>query len=260
MKLIYGQVEKILRSCESDFPLLPPTQLYNEGWMLRLTVDWFRSLDLTSGPHPLAVPPDCRWYSEALLPSAFLPEYRGDPRAESWTHVDGVIGDFDIGSVAKGDLLLRADPKHFVVLEAKIFSKLSAGVKNASYFNQAARNVACIAEVLKRAGRPVRDFEALAFYVLAPSSQIELGLFDEHLTKADLGRVVERRVLEYNGKRDRWFADWFVPTLDRLDIRAFSWEELVSFLVERDEDAAELRTFYERCLDFNRLPEEVEHL
>ena len=53
MKLIYGQVEKILRSCESDFPLLPPTQLYNEGWMLRLTVDWFRSLDLTSGPHPL---------------------------------------------------------------------------------------------------------------------------------------------------------------------------------------------------------------
>ena len=106
----------------------------------------------------------------------------------------------------------------------------------------------------------MRDFEALAFYVLAPSRQIELGLFDEHLTKADLGRVVERRVLEYNGKRDRWFADWFVPTLDRLDIRAFSWEELVSFLVERDEDAAELRTFYECCLDFNRLPEEVEHL
>jgi len=31
MKLIYGQIEAILKSCESDFPFLPPTQLYNEG-------------------------------------------------------------------------------------------------------------------------------------------------------------------------------------------------------------------------------------
>ncbi len=64
---------------------------------------------------------------------------------------------------------------HFVVLEAKMFGNLSAGVKNASYFNQAARNVACIAELLKRPGRPVTEFKALGFYVLAPASQIRQG-------------------------------------------------------------------------------------
>lgn len=84
-----------------------------------------------------------------------------------------------------------------MVLEAKMFSKLSAGVKNAAYFNQAARNVAYIAEVLKRAEKPAQEFSALGFYVLAPSKQIVQGLFVEHLTKANLQQVVERRVLDY---------------------------------------------------------------
>ncbi len=34
-----------------------------------------------------------------------------------------------------------------------MFSKLSSGVKNANYYNQAARNVACIAEVLRRGNK-----------------------------------------------------------------------------------------------------------
>lgn len=151
--MIFKRIEALLKSCETDFPLMPPTQLYNEGWMLRLTVDRFASIDLKNEPHPLAVPSECRWYSDALLPSAFIAKSRGDSRAESWTHADGVIGHFDIGNGAKGNMTLLTDAKHFVVLEAKMFSKLSAGVKNATYFNQAARNVACMAEVLKHAGR-----------------------------------------------------------------------------------------------------------
>ena len=34
-----------------------------------------------------------KWYSEALLPSAFLARVREDKLAEFWTHADGVIGD-----------------------------------------------------------------------------------------------------------------------------------------------------------------------
>ena len=57
---------------------MPPTQLYNEGWMLRLTLDRFVSLDLNREQHALAVSPGCRWYSEAYLPSAFLARWKGD--------------------------------------------------------------------------------------------------------------------------------------------------------------------------------------
>jgi hypothetical protein len=184
-----------------------------------------------------------------------LTRVAGDSRAESWTHADGVIGHFGIGNGAKGNLTLHSEAKHFVVLEAKMFSKLLANVKNSSYFNQAARNVSCIAEVLKRAGRRAGEFKALGFYVLAPVSQINQGLFDEHLTKASLRTVAERRVKEYGGKRDGWFSEWFLPVLERLDIKAVSWEDLIDFLATRDQDADQLRDFYTRCLEFNKPPE-----
>lgn len=72
---------------------MPPTHLYNEGWMLRLVLDWLdRHRDLE---HPLALHEGARWYSEALLPSRFLRDEHGDPLAESHTHADGLIGHFE---------------------------------------------------------------------------------------------------------------------------------------------------------------------
>jgi len=257
MDRIFARIETLFRSCETEFPAMPPTMLYNEGWMLRLTLDWFATIALHDESHPLAVPPDCRWYSEALLPSAFLPESRGDSRAESWTHADGAIGHFDIGNGARGNLTLHTDAKHFVLLEAKMFSKLSAGVKNAIYFNQAARNVACVAEVLKRAGRAATEFAALGFYVVAPASQIQQRQFDAHLDKESIRTVVERRVAEYGGKRDKWYSEWFLPAHARLDIKAIAWEELIAYIVECDPEAKQLKAFYERCVEFNKPPEEV---
>jgi hypothetical protein len=251
-------INLILERCESNTSSIPPTVLYNEGWMLRLVLEWF-SKHPASG-HPLAFAEGSRWYSEALIPSAFLSRKRGDKFAESWTHADGVIGHFVIGNGAKGNLTLNPDANHFVVLEAKMFSKLSAGVKNADYFNQAARYVACIAEVLKRAGRQAQAFKALGFYVLAPASQIEQGVFDEHLTKDSLRTVVERRVEEYGDERE-WFSRWFLPVLDRIDINTVSWENLINFPVaERDPDADQLKEFYGRCLEFNKSSKKGEQI
>jgi|SRR5579859_1481181 len=68
---------------------MPPTQLFNEGWMLRLVLDWFdRNREIH---HPLSFTPDARWYSEALLTSRFLPQSRPDSRAESFTHADAIM-------------------------------------------------------------------------------------------------------------------------------------------------------------------------
>lgn len=143
------RIAALLERCDGPGNNFQPTDLYNEGWMLRLVLDWF---SLNPGiDHGLAFTTTDKWYSEALLPSAFLARVRGDKLAESWTHADGVIGDFVIGSDCRGDLSLADGASRFLVTEAKMFSKLSSGVTNARYFNQASRNIACIAETIFRA-------------------------------------------------------------------------------------------------------------
>jgi hypothetical protein len=130
--MMLERIQPILETCETDTPLLPRTELYNEGWLLRLVLDWFSTHQVPD--HPLSFYQDSRWFPEAWLPSAFL----HGPQPESWTHADGVIGHFTIGEKGKAALSLRAGATHFVVLEAKLFSRLASGVTHAPHYDQAA--------------------------------------------------------------------------------------------------------------------------
>ena len=249
--MVLERVRAMLETCATDLPLFPPTTLYNEGWLLRLVLDWFSTHHVPN--HPLTVPENAQWFSEAYLPSAFLAGHRGDPLAESRTHADGVTGHFIIGSAGKADLSLLPDATHFVVLEAKMFSNLSSGVKNASYFDQAARSVACIAEVLKRADRRPVDVAYLGFYVLAPHSQIAQGVFAEEMSRGSIHRKVERRVQEYAGAKDQWYLDWLQPTFQAIDVRTISWEELIATIGKQDlVSANSIEGFYRQCIEFNQ--------
>ena len=250
MQAIY-RISELLAHAAQDDTAIPPTDLYNEGWMLRLVLDWFdrnRAVE-----HELRFHASASWYSEALLPSAFLARKRGDKLAESWTHADGVIGHFQIGANGAGDLSLQDEAVQLIVTEAKMFSKLSAGVTNARYFNQAARNVACIAEVLNRASASPADFESIGFYVIAPESRIDEGVFSEYMGKDSMREIVQRRVSEYeDAEKDQWFEERFLPILAAADIRCMSWEELLDVVEKHDSnEAAGLRDFYVNCLKFN---------
>jgi len=244
-------MQMMLRSASSIQPHFPPTLLYNEGWLLRLVLDWFARHSVQD--HALSFAADARWFSEALLPSAFLARYRGDKLAESWTHADGVAGHFMIGEKGKADLKLLPEATQFLVLEAKIFSSLSSGVTNAGYFDQAARNVACMAEVLCRAERRPSKIKSLGFYVLAPSSQIERGVFSKMVHKESILKKVILRVQAYKGERDCWYEEWFRPTWERINIQCLSWEEIIAFILERDSSAgASIDLFFEFCCRFGR--------
>ena len=246
------RIATLFEKCGGPEKNFPPTDLYNEGWMLRLVLDW---LSFNPGiDHDLAFATTDKWYSEALIPSAFLPRVRGDKLAESWTHADGVIGDFVIGADREGDLSLPEGASRILVTEAKMFSKLSSGVKNASYFNQAARNVACIAEVICRAQISPSSLEKIAFFVIAPESQIKDGVFAEHLAPESIRSIVRRRVSEYQEpEKDKWLADWFIPTLEKIRIREVSWEELCGLINQSDSAfGAQIDAFYGKCLEFNR--------
>src|SRR4051794_11010345 len=102
--MIMDRIKAMLQECEGENPLLPPTLLFNENWLLRLVIDWFAHCGVE--PHPLAPREGAAWFSEAWLPSAFLARYRGDKLAESWTHADGVIGHFTTGNRGWSDVAL----------------------------------------------------------------------------------------------------------------------------------------------------------
>lgn len=240
----------LLSNINQDIPNFPPTILYNEGWLLRLVIDWFSESGVTD--HPLSFPKDGHWFSEARLSSAFLPRFRGDPLAESHTNADGVIGHFTIGSRGKTDLALTPNATHFVVLEAKLYSGLSKGVAHAKYYDQAARNVACMAKVLSLANCKPQSFTQLGFYVLAPEDQIKSRTFSSHLDKQSIKAKVIRRILSYKGERDDWFKDWFKPTLEVIDIRSISWESILDIIIGRDSKiGGSLKKYYSRCLTLN---------
>jgi len=249
---VFERIQRMLERCSTQGTTFPPMIIYNEGWMLRIVLDWFQQN--SSSNHELNVPGNGRWYSEALLPSTFLPRYRGDKFAESWTHADGVIGHFTIGDSGKGDLSLNTDAKHFVVIEAKMFSKLAPGVAHAKYYNQAARNVACMAEVLRKANRKPTNIERLGFYVVAPLTQINQAVFSPYMSTESIQNTVGRRVTEYDEPKDEWLHDWFMPTLNRAEIGTISWECIVSFIETEDAAMGEsVKEFYDLCPKYNRL-------
>ena len=240
----------LVSSMDYEKPNFPQTTIFNEGWLLKLVIDWLSTSEIYD--HPLSFPNDSHWFSEARLPSAFLPRFKGDPLAESHTNADGVIGHFTIGSKGKTDLELTTEATHFVVLEAKLYSGLSKGVKNAKYYDQAARSVACIAEVLKRGDLSPSSFSQLGFYVLAPLDQIKARTFNRLLDKQSVKDKVNRRISSYEGERDDWFNDWFTPMLEVIDIRSISWESILNIICKGDDEiCGSLIEYYAQCLIFN---------
>ena len=254
-----NKIQQILETCGRQESVLPATELYNEGWMLRLVLYWFAK-HRDNNDHPLSFGPHSRWFSEALIPPPFLPKSRGDQLSEAWTHADGVIGNFNIGTGGKCALTLRIDTKHFVVIEAKMFSKLSAGITHDPNYDQAARNVACIAELLNRQPLSANCFSKLGFYVLAPKKQIEMEpSFKSKTKKESIRKKVEKRVQSYIGRdkdyeeKQGWFVKAFLPMLEIIDIQCLSWEDVIDYIKNKDfADGEELSEFYHNCLKYNK--------
>lgn len=253
--MILERITDMLQMCGGDDRLFPATELYREGWLLRIVLDWFSTHGVLD--HALSFSKGARWFCEAQLPSAFLPRRRKDPLGESRTHTDGIIGHFMVGQTGRTDLSLLQNASQFIVVEAKLYSRLSSGVTHARYYDQAARTVACMSETLKKARLSPAKLATLGFYVLAPQEQIDKGVFRQEMCRRSLQAKVEKRVGEYKGARDGWYDDWydrwFQPIWEKMKIGCLSWEDLLQKIAEYDPGSAnEIREFYEKCLAFNR--------
>lgn len=230
-------------------PNYRPTELYNESWLVKLILH--QASRIADPDFPIGFLPQSTWFSEALLPSAFEARFRGDPLSESRTNADAVVGHIAIGIQAKADLELSAGVRQFTVVEAKVGSPLSSGTSNAKYFDQAARNVACMAEVLARSDLDPGSVGRLDFVVLAPRESIRKGTFAEEMTATSIRAKVERRVSEYDGALDNWHERRFIPLIARVKLHSLSWEETIDWIGARSPDVrGDLNSFYSQCLEY----------
>jgi len=244
---------RLLEQLETDACAMPPTILYNEGWMLRIVLDAGMR-----GCLPSVMPKGARWYSEAQLRTPFGKD-RG-PKHEANTHADAVVGDFSDIADTKSGLQVRKDAKLFSVLEAKMYSPLSSRTKNAPGYDQAARNVACMAHALQQAQQRPDAFDAIRFFVIAPESQIHSGLFEAPMSPESIRSRVAERIQQFTGRsRDdlnQWHEHWFVPLVAKMEadqsITCLAWEDLVQQIADSDAAiGAEVGEFYAKCKQYN---------
>jgi len=254
---LLDEIKELLGELDTEKKHMPPTILYNEGWLLRVVLWCLSQYQIRDAPFYFCDMAD--WYSEGLLASPFLPVYKRDILAESYTHADGVIGNIAVGKAGRGDIFLVEPFEQFIVLEAKLFSKLAGGILKVPGYNQAARNIACMAEVVKRSGCSIEGFQSLGFYVLAPECQINSETtFKEYTQKESVQQKVRQRVEAYKGRPDyenkrKWFDDYFAPLIDKIDVSLISWEIIIDSISAYDKEMGKkLLEFYDLCCRYNK--------
>lgn len=259
--MIPDQLISVLRSSEhAASALFPPTEVFNEGWMLRLVLDALqhrRHLRV-----PLNFEPGARWYSEAQLTSPFGSRHKADLLGEGFTRADGVVGQFSFRAETQTGFQLASEATQFIVIEAKMFSDLASGTKNAPGYNQAARNVACMAQELARVGRTPESFSSVGFYVVAPVATKRRGLsnLEASLDPAKIRAAISGRIRAYEeasraeaADLRAWEAGYFLPLVQcliaRESLKVVTWEACIDAVASVDNDTGEiLGQFYKRCL------------
>ena len=71
-----------------------------------------------------------------------------------------------------------------------------------------------------------------------------------HRPHPQLRKPNHKRINQYNGEFDSWYQEWFIPTLDHINIVEISWEELIRSVSELDLMES-IQSFYEKCLKYN---------
>jgi hypothetical protein len=251
---MFSTIAEMLASYPQDSLPFPATKLYNEEWLVKLVLHWLSQHQGQGGK--LAFAEGARWYSEAWLPTPFSERPEGLKVNEGWTHADGVVGHFDVGVKGRTDVALRQDATQLVVVEAKMYSPLSPGVTNAKWYDQAARTVACIAQVLTIAKRRAADMDSLGFYIVIPDDHRKPSAFTDALRKDGIREKVKDRVEQYGEHGDElhaWMADDFQKTLDRTKLEVLTWETVIGGIQDLDPKGGdEIWRFYERCRHFSR--------
>lgn len=235
---------KIIKSIDTQEIHLNPTEIYNEGWMTRLLV--YHSIQEKLKINGIDFGKINNWTSEALIASPFINE-DARPRKEGYTHADMAIGDFQVDYAASGKIVLNPDAKLFGIIEAKMKSNLSQGTSNASTYNQASRNVACIADLVK--DTPCQTF----FGVVAPAKTLSRHSISEQIRKENILSQIKGRFEPYSTEfKIKRKMDVILKKAKDCKVWMLSYEDWIASF-ETVEVKETLHAFYQKALKWNRV-------
>ena len=232
--------------------LFKKTLIFEEGWLLRSVLkEWTTNPPDSSLPF-LPFPIDAKVYSEGQLftPFKVRPEgdRTGDPKGETNTRIDGIAGNFSIREGTKAGIKLDPGCEYIAVFEAKMYSPISQGVKNADYYDQVSRTTACLIHAMLQAG-PSHNCRA---YVVVLYPKDNLAIKREDFAKPDIKARIAKRLVEYKKAGDssdellQFEAEW-EEKFEQVDIRFEYWDDVLEEIGNES-----LREFYGLCKEFNK--------
>ncbi|HLJ48979.1 MAG TPA: hypothetical protein VKU01_23345 [Bryobacteraceae bacterium] len=260
------QFQKVVAELATALSRSAPTAFFNEGNLLSLILS---GAERNPSILPLAVDA-AKWFREAIPKSPFsCPPGRPKEAVLKWyegaTKIDGVIGDFE--RHGKAGITLAPNGSRLIAIEAKLGSTFSEDVRHASYWDQAARSMTCLAYMAVQAGWQSRRDAECAFYVFAPDEMIATGIFAECLDRTKVVEKIERRISDCpsDEKRTRFHSckySWINFLLsDRMAVGAISWETVVAEIKHVEPCYGDaVSSFYLESLAHNEVSRKVEYV
>jgi len=241
-----NSILQIIKSINSSNPNINPTEIYNAGWMTRLLVYFSVQDKLTIKNIDFSEIKN--WCSEAVISSPFQPRKRGDKLGEGFTHADMTIGDFKVDFSTSGEIKLDESAEKFGIIEAKMGSNLSQGTKNAPNYNQASRNLACIAEKILENNR-CKTF----FGVVAPRTQLKFHKLNEQTDKESMLLQITKRFEMYPEEfRLNKRMNEVLEIAKMTDVWVLSYEEWINSFT-KNETKKVLSDFYKKAKKWNKI-------
>ena len=97
----------------------------------------------------------------------------------------------------------------FTVIESKIGTDFSKKVKNAPYYDQATRTVACISAELMGENISPDSLHNFGFLAIAPEIMIPKGNIPHFMTKDHMKRIVDQRISDLNDTNQEKLMVWY---------------------------------------------------
>ena len=249
-------VEAMEACCGQYGTPIARSEVYNETWLLRMVLSCLHDY---KGDFNASCPKEereilnrirdavrVRWISEGGL--------RPTLKNEGTTWTDAIIGavgikddvDDELDSETKRGIVLNRENKNVgvVVIEAKVGSKLSKGTRNYPEYNQAARNIACLAQLVMDDRCDLVD--KCSFVVLGPREHIKSweGLIDNQKRVGNALDVIKAHLTHRRTDDDRFVS---VASIIASNSMAISWESIIDALVNQ-----RLRDFYDSVIEENQ--------
>ncbi len=239
-----------LTKIADTYDFFPKTTIYNEGWLLRIILYLFKNNDILRNKTAsfLPFPKNAIIYSEGQLFTPFKMRKHKDKVSEKNTHVDGIVGYFNINSTTKSGIELNKNFSHLTVLEAKMFSGISKGTKNVNNWNQISRTVSCMIYSSIVSKTDINNLPQLNFMLLFPeeNKKIVAQKYSNDLIKTEIKNRIN--LYKKGGYLDLDFELRWENIFDKnIKITFQTWEDIIN-----SSEIDGLKEYYNKCLEFNK--------